>query len=140
MARPIRHAVDTSVAVAAIDAAHGVHAACRDAVRSCRPALAGHAAYEVYAVLTRMPGDLAVDPADAASLVARAFPEVVWLDPAASAQLRSRLPQLGIIGGSVYDALVGQAALAAGRCLLTRDLRARRTYELLGVDIALVGV
>lgn len=73
------------------------------------------------------------------TLVAAAFPEVVWLDPPASAELRSRLPQLGITGGGVYDALVGQAALASGRRLLTRDLRARRTYELLGADVPLVG-
>lgn len=139
MAGPTAHAVDTSVAVAAVDASHAAHAACRDVVRSLRPALAGHAAFEVYAVLTRMPGELAVDPTDAAALVARTFPEVVRLDGQASATLLSRLPVLGITGGSVYDALVAEAARAAGARLLTRDQRARRTYDLLGADYTLVG-
>jgi predicted nucleic acid-binding protein len=46
---------------------------------------------------------------------------------------------LGITGGAVYDALVGEAARAHGRILLTRDLRARRTYDLMGVDYEIVG-
>jgi len=37
------------------------------------------------------------------------------------------------MGGSVYDALVGQASAANGRTLLTRDRRAERTYRALGV-------
>ena len=68
MAPKPTYAVDTSVAVAALDAAHTAHAWCRDAVVTHRPALAGHAAYETYSVLTRMPGDLAVDPPDAAAI------------------------------------------------------------------------
>jgi len=47
---------------------------------------------------------------------------------------------VGITGGGVYDALVGEAARTNGRRLLTRDHRARRTYELLGVDYSLVGI
>lgn len=44
-------------------------------------------------------------------------------------ELRERLGTLGIVGGSVYDALVGQAAMANRRTLLTRDRRAERTYR-----------
>ncbi|MBK7722152.1 MAG: type II toxin-antitoxin system VapC family toxin [Austwickia sp.] len=132
-------AVDTSVAVAALDAAHGAHAACLDVVRGERPALAGHAAFELYAVLTRMPGSLGVDPRQAAHLIERVFPEVAELDPAAAAALRTRLPVLGITGGAVYDALVAEAARTTGRRLFTRDQRARRTYDLLGIDYHLVG-
>jgi predicted nucleic acid-binding protein len=47
--------------------------------------------------------------------------------------LRIRIAQLGIVGGSVYDALVGQAALVNERTLLTRDQRAERIYRALGV-------
>ncbi|GAB95799.1 hypothetical protein KILIM_026_00700 [Kineosphaera limosa NBRC 100340] len=132
-------AVDTSVAVPALDAGHAAHGPCLAAVRAHRPALAGHAAFEVFAVLTRLPGQLAVDPADAASLLDRVFPEVVWLSTDASAALRPRLATIGIIGGAVYDALVGEAARTNARRLLTRDLRARRTYDLLGVDHEYVG-
>lgn len=52
--------------------------------------------------------------------------------------LRGRLAALGIVGGSVYDALVGQAAAANGRILLTRDRRAVRTYRSLEVEYRFV--
>lgn len=132
-------AVDTSVAVAALDAGHAAHAACREAVRSLRPGLAGHAAFETYSVLTRMPGQAAVDGPTAAALVARVFPTVHWLEPAEVAALLTRLATVGVTGGATYDALVGEAARARGCTLLTRDHRARRTYELLGVDHRFVG-
>jgi hypothetical protein len=38
----------------------------------------------------------------------------------------------------VYDALVPEAARAAGRTLLTRDRRAERTYRSLGVTYRFV--
>ncbi|WP_347351401.1 PIN domain-containing protein [Intrasporangium sp.] len=132
-------AVDTSVAVAALDGGHAAHGPCVAAVREHRPALAGHAAYEVFAVLTRMPGRLAVDATDAATLVERVFPQVAWLSVNAGRRLRGRLASLGIIGGAVYDALVGEAARTNRLRLLTRDLRACRTYDLLGVDHVFIG-
>lgn len=139
MADAERWAVDTSVAVAALDAGHAAHRPCLAAVRDHRPALAGHAAFEVFAVLTRLPGQLAVDGADAAGLIDRVFPEVVWLSTEAGAALRIRLATTGIVGGAGYDALVGEAARTNERRLFTRDLRARRTYDLLGVDHHYVG-
>jgi hypothetical protein len=39
----------------------------------------------------------------------------------------------GIVGGSVYDALVGEAARHDGRVLRTRDRRAPRSYRSLEV-------
>jgi predicted nucleic acid-binding protein len=135
-----RCAADTSVAVAALDAAHASHVACRDVVRSRRPALAGHAAFETLSVLTRMPGALAVDPPTASALIARVFPEVVWLAKDDVAALIERLGVVGISGGAVYDALVGEAARVHGCTLLTRDRRAVRTYDLLGVQTEFVGV
>jgi hypothetical protein len=102
-------------------------------VRSIRPALAGHAAWETFSVLTRMPGQLAVDAPTAAMVIGRTFANVCWLAPDAAQALFARLGPIGLIGGAVYDALVGEAARTNGCRLLTRDLRARRTYELLGV-------
>lgn len=139
MASAERWAVDTSVAVAALDAGHLAHAPCVDVVRELRPALAGHAAFEVFSVLTRMPGALAVDPGDAVRLLERVFPDQVWLTPARSRALYGRLAAIGITGGAVYDALVGEAARTNGCELLTRDQRARRTYEALGVRFKFVG-
>jgi predicted nucleic acid-binding protein len=133
-----RFAVDTSVAVAALDGGHTAHAACRAAVASHHPALAGHAAFETYSVLTRMPGQLAVDGPTASRLLARAFPEVCWLTKPDARALLDRCSSVGVAGGAIYDALVGEAARRGGRRLLTRDQRARRTYDLLGVDYELV--
>lgn len=39
---------------------------------------------------------------------------------------------------AIYDALVGSTALKHGRTRLTRDRRAQRTYDLLGVRYELV--
>ena len=135
-----RWAVDTSVAVAALDGSHAAHASCRDAVRSRRPALAGHAAFETFSVLTRLPGQLSIDAPTAQNVIAAVFPSICWLEHDAATALLRRLGVLGVSGGAVYDALVGEAARVNDRRLLTRDLRARRTYDLLGVEYELVGL
>lgn len=128
-----RWACDTSVAVAALDPAHEAHPACRRALVDLRPVLAGHAAFETYSVLTRLPMPLRLSADQAASALAAAFPGDCWLDATRMRELQERLGTLGIVGGSVYDALVGEAAAANGRTLLTRDRRAERTYRSLGV-------
>lgn len=133
------YAADTSVAVAALDATHAAHDACRRLVQAHRPALAGHAAFETFSVLTRMPGPLRVDPPTAADIMSRVFPETVWLTAAQSSALLARLGPAGIAGGAVYDAIVGAAAHVSGRTLLTRDRRATSTYALLGIPFELVG-
>jgi len=43
-----------------------------------------------------------------------------------------------IVGGAIYDGLVGATVREAGATLLTRDRRAVHTYELLGVDYRLL--
>lgn len=134
-----RFAVDTSVAVAALDSVHTAHAPCRAVVIERRPALAGHAVFETYSVLTRMPRPLAPDSRTAADLIGRLFPTICSLAGADERELLERIGTIGIAGGAVYDALVGEAARLDHRTLLTRDQRARRTYDLLGVDHELVG-
>ena len=133
-----RWAVDTSVAVAALDAGHAAHARCRSVVQQRRPCLSGHAAFETFSVLTRMPGQLVVDGPTAGLIINRVFPDVCWLDHDGATSLLQRLGPVGITGGAVYDALVGEAARANSRRLLTRDQRARRTYDLVGVDYQFV--
>lgn len=133
------YAVDTSVAVAALDATHAAHDACRRIVQAHRPALAGHAAFETFSVLTRMPGALRVDPPTAADIMSRVFLETLWLTAEQSSALLDHLGPAGVRGGAVYDALVGEAARQGGCTLLTRDRRAGSTYALLGVPFALVG-
>jgi hypothetical protein len=131
-------AADTSFAIAALDEAHEAHAVCRRAALARRPALAGHASFETFSVLTRLPGVAAVAPTTAGELLDRAFPERSWLTPKQHDALLRRLPQLGVTGGMVYDALVGESARLAVRTLLTRDRRAQRTYEAIGVHFEFV--
>jgi len=131
-------ACDTSVAVAALDPTHEAHSPCRRVLVQRRPALAGHAMFETYSVLTRLPLPLRLNAAQAASVLVKAFPAECWLDASGTGDLFERLADLGIVGGSVYDALVGHAASTNRRILLTRDRRAERTYRSLDVQYQFV--
>jgi predicted nucleic acid-binding protein len=131
-------ACDTSVALAALDPQHEAHTLCRRVLVDRRPALAGHAVFETHSVLTRLPPPLRLTAAQAEQVLRAAF-RSCWLDPAESSRLRSELGSLGIVGGSVYDALVGRAAAVHDRVLLTRDRRAERTYRVVGVAYEVVG-
>ena len=131
--------LDTSAAVALVVEDHEAHAATVDAVRGCRLGLAGHAWFETYSVLTRLPGGRRRSPADVAALLAHDFPATEFLADEAAAALGPELARLGISGGSVYDALVGAAARQHGRSLVSGDVRARPVYEALGVRVRPVG-
>jgi toxin FitB len=131
--------LDTSAAVALIVEDHEAHAATLEAVRGRRLGLAGHAWFETYSVLTRLPGGRRRSPADVAALLAHDFPATAFLVGEAAAALGPELARLGISGGAVYDALVGAAAREHGRWLLSGDARARPVYEALGVRVRLVG-
>jgi predicted nucleic acid-binding protein len=127
--------VDTSVAVALVVADHEAHSAVATALRGRRLGLAGHAAYETYSVLTRLPPPARRTPAVVARLLAEAFPGTRFLDAEATAVLFARLAELGIAGGSVYDALVAATAAAHRLPLATRDARAVDVYRALEVDV-----
>ncbi len=130
-------ALDTSVAVPLLVRRHAAHAV---VVRwwAGRPvALCGHAVAETYSVLTRLPGDLRLDPADAAHLIGLRFGPPLMLDAETARTLPDVLGRLGIAGGAVSDALVGLAAVTHGAELATRDTRARSTYEAVGARTVL---
>ncbi len=127
--------LDTSTAVALIVEDHEAHVATLDAVRGRRLGLAGHAWFETYSVLTRLPAGLRRSPADALRLLARNFPASVFLGEAEAADLGGELARLGASGGAVYDALVAAAARQHRLPLVSRDARARPAYEALGVEI-----
>lgn len=131
--------VDTSVAVALSTAGHESLLACRAVVEGRRIGLAGHAAFETFSVLTRLPPPSRRTPVAVARLLAHNFPHTVYLDPDRAAALFARLPSAGLAGGAVYDALVGAAAVQAGVPLVSRDRRALGTYRALEVDVVLVG-
>ena len=92
-------------------------AVCRQAVVERHPALAGHAAFEAYSVLTRLPLPLRLTSMQAAEVLGSAFPEPCWLDARSTQELYEQLADLGIAGGSVYDALVAWAAEARSPAL-----------------------
>ena len=130
--------LDTSTAVALVVEDHEAHVATLDAVRGRRLGLAGHAWFETYSVLTRLPPGLRRSPADALRLLARNFPASGFLGEAEAADLGGDMARLGISGGAVYDALVGAAARQHGLPLVSADTRARPVYEALGVEIELI--
>jgi predicted nucleic acid-binding protein len=130
--------VDTSTAVALVVEDHEAHVAMLDAVQGRRLGLAGHAWFEAYSVLTRLPAGLRRSPADALRLLAHNFPASGFLGEAEAARLGGELARLGISGGAVYDALVGAAARQHGFPLVSADARARPVYEALGVDVEAV--
>ncbi len=127
--------VDTSTAVALIVEDHEAHVATLAAVRGRRLGLAGHAWFETYSVLTRLPAGLRRSPADVLRLLDHNFPASSFLGETEAAKLGPELARLGISGGAVYDALVGAAARHHRRQLVSGDARARSTYEALGVKI-----
>lgn len=130
--------VDTSVAVPLLVANSDAHAELTTWAADFDLTLCGHALAETYSVLTRLPGDARVSPADAQELIddrfvggAITFPETLV------ASLHRMLAAAGIAGGATYDAMIAIAARESGAILVTRDLRAKPTYEALGAEVEL---
>ncbi len=131
-------AVDTSVVVAALASWHERHDAAR-AIVNVRPHLPVHAAYEAYSVLTRLPAPHRVPARVAAEFLRERFAEP-WLDvqPSASWEMVDRWPEIGIVGGAIYDAVIASCAARAGLELVTCDQRALPTYAACGARIRLL--
>jgi predicted nucleic acid-binding protein len=131
--------VDTSAAVALTVADHDHYEETFQALRGRVLGLAGHAAFETFSVLTRLPPPARRTPATVARLLAKTFPESRFLGSRAAASLLPALGALGIAGGSVYDALVGATANEHRLTLVTRDRRAMEVYRKLDVSVELIG-
>ena len=131
-------AVDTSVAIPLLVRSHHDHAAVVRWWNGQEVTLSGHALAETYSVLTRLPGDARLAPADAARLLSARFSSPLVLRSSRARRLPDTLSRLGIAGGAVYDALVALAAKEHGVALATRDARARGTYEAVGVKVIVV--
>lgn len=127
--------LDTSVAVALVVEDHEAHDLCVATVAGRRLGLAGHAWFETYSVLTRLPGRLRRGPAEVLRLLGHDFPASAFLGESEAAALREEIVRTGISGGAVYDALVAATARQHRRKLLSADARARPTYDALGVTV-----
>jgi predicted nucleic acid-binding protein len=131
-------ALDTSAAVPYVLASHVAHAAVRSHLARRSPVLTGHSVAETYSVLTRLPGDARLAPADAARLIAANFDAPAVLSAERAATLPAYLAPLGIAGGAVYDALIALAAIEARLPVITRDRRAASTYAALSATVEVV--
>jgi predicted nucleic acid-binding protein len=127
--------VDTSVAIASILEDHDGYAVVTNALTDRVAGLAGHAWFETFSVLTRLPGAARRGPVEVTQALRENFPETRWLPEKDTARLADSLADLGIAGGSVYDALVAMTAIAHGLVLLSRDRRALPTYAALGAHV-----
>jgi predicted nucleic acid-binding protein len=130
--------VDTSVAVPLLLTSHDAHDSVRESVGGRSVALAGHALYETYAVLTRLPGDARLSPGDAARLVLERFDPAVVLDTRSARSAPRTIAVDEIAGGATYDALIALAAKSSGVPLASRDRRAEGTYRRLGVAVEML--
>ncbi len=130
-------AVDTSVVVPALIEWHEQHQVALEAVADA--VIPGHAYLESYSVLTRMPGG--VDRHIAREVLSRRFPpeRVLGLGSMTHDGIVDQSVAAEIDGGSTYDALIALIAHDNGYPLATRDRRAARTYEAVGVDVIWVG-
>ena len=129
---------DTSAALAFVDEDSPFHRAVWNLGAATERGLAGHANVETYSVLTRLPLPKRLSARDAALLISTEFPSPRFLDPASAATLIDEFANAGVVGGSVYDGLVGACAREAGIPLLTCDSRAVPVYSVLGVPHTLV--
>lgn len=131
--------VDSSVAIPLVVVDHEHHRTVVRAVRGRRLGLAGHAAFETYSVLTRLPPPARRTPEVVERLLRESFPATRFLAADDAASLFRRLATAGVSGGSVFDALVGATAVAHALPLVTRETRALDVYRALDVDLEIVG-
>ena len=127
--------IDTSVAVALLVGDHEHPLATMGAIGDRQLGLSGHAAFETFSVLTRLPPPARRPPDVVVRLLAENFPENRFLSPGRAAALIEALGKAGIAGGSVYDALIAATAIEHGLKLATRDQRALLTYRAMQVDV-----
>lgn len=127
--------VDTSVAIALVVGGHEAHGRTMDALEGRPLGLAGHAWFETFSVLTRLPPPVRRHPEEVVGILHDNFPGSRFLSEVAAQDLAAHLGELGISGGSVYDALVGHAAVVHDLPLATRDRRAVDVYRALGVVV-----
>ena len=126
---------DSSVVIAAFASWNENHDAALEALGDVRD-LVAHVELEVYSVLTRLPEPLQAEPVLVSEYLREDFSgkRMVLPEPE-RLELVTRLADLSISGGAVYDASVAATADHHGLALLSCDKRAARTYEKLGIDV-----
>jgi predicted nucleic acid-binding protein len=130
-------AIDSSVLIPAVAPWHVEHAqADRALERVADLRMIGHVVLETYSWLTR---SRPRTPPRAAAKLLRSLPgPALVLSPDGQLRLLEMAEAGGIMGGAIYDALIAATALEADARLLSRDERAARTYEAVGVRFELI--
>jgi len=129
--------IDSSLLIPAVAPWHAQHVrADRTMGRITDLRMICHVMVETYSWLTR--NRPRTPPSVAASLL-RALPgPPLVLSPDGHLRLLELAGKTGIIGAAIYDALIAATALEADARLLSRDERAARTYEAIGVTFELL--
>ena len=120
--------------MAFVDAENLYHEQVWDLAVTRSRGLSGHAIFEFFSVLTRLPLPKRLHSADALRLMRNEFPENRFLPITPMDPLVDEFAQAGIVGGMVYDGLVGACARHHELTLVTCDRRAEETYRLLGIQ------
>jgi len=129
---------DSSVLVPALLPDHPHHARSFALFMAAGPrhaSCSAHSLAEVYSTLTKYPGKQRLSAEYAALLVQEIERRLtlVWLDGDEYRAAIHRIAKLGIVGGAVYDGLVGACAVKAGaEHLYTWNVR---HFDLLGAEI-----
>lgn len=132
--RPL-HLFDSSAAVPLVVHDHEFHGPVLEVAAGFRRGLAGHAWFETYSVLTRMPAGVRRSPVAVHGALRDTFPDTRFLEADVAMDLRAEFADRGIAGGAVFDALVAAVARALDAPLVTCDRRAKATYDSLGVRV-----
>jgi predicted nucleic acid-binding protein len=131
---------DTSAALAFVDSENPAHEQSWELAVKRPRGLAGHAKFEFFSVLTRLPMPKRLDSADATRLIHQEFGESRFLPSDSMGSLLDEFTRLGITGGMVYDGLVAATARHHGLELVTCDHRAESIYQSLGIQYLLLPV
>ena len=130
--------LDTSAAIALVQPNHAKHHDVRAALSGRELGLSGHAEWETYSVLTRLPAPQRLTPAAARRLIRTNFPRTLHLPVARAASALDELAELNLTGGTTYDALVALNARHHDLTLVSSDVRAAATYRALAGTFKLV--
>jgi predicted nucleic acid-binding protein len=129
---------DSSVVIAAFASWHALHKVAVGALGE-RPRLVAQCALETYSVLTRLPFPHRATPSLVRSFLEARFPSsYLALDTDAFKAWLERLPELGVSGGSAYDALIAATAHEHGATLVSLDQRAASIYERCGARVTIL--
>ena len=131
-------AADSSLVIAAFASWHESHDVARRAI-DAGVRLVEHCTLETLSVLTRLPPPHRASGELVRDFLRERFPKpFLRLSAKAYRRFLFELPERGIAGGAVYDALIAATAAEHGVELLSCDRRAASNYERYGIRFALV--